>query len=50
MGKISKVRKSGHSLILTVPAHIAQLYGIKEGSEVEFEMFSKDVMMLKVVK
>lgn len=48
MGKIVKIRKSGKSLIITVPKSIAEMFNLKEGSQVELEPFTSNSMQLKV--
>lgn len=48
MGKIVKLRKSGKSLIITVPKSIAEMFNLKEGSQVEIEPFTSNSMQLKV--
>jgi len=48
MGKIVKVRKSGTSLIMTVTKEIAELFNIKEGTELELEAMGMDSFRVKV--
>jgi antitoxin component of MazEF toxin-antitoxin module len=48
MGKIIKLRKSGKSLIITIPMAICQMFNLKEGSQVEIEPFTSNSMQLKV--
>lgn len=50
MGKVVKLRKSGKSLIITLPRAICDMFGLKEGSQVEIEPFTSNSMQLKVVK
>jgi antitoxin component of MazEF toxin-antitoxin module len=50
MGKKTKARKSGSSLIMTIPAGIAELMGIKDGTELELEPFTTNCLQLKVLK
>ncbi len=47
MGKIVKLRKSGKSLIITIPMAICQMFNLKEGSQVEIEPFTSNSMQLK---
>ncbi len=49
MGKIVILRKSGNSLILTVPKSICELYSLNDGSPLELEPFTKDTLQLKIV-
>lgn len=37
MGKQIKVRKSGNSLVMTIPSSIAEMFNLSDGSEVEIE-------------
>ncbi len=48
MGKIVKVRRSGKSLIITVPKAIGDMFNLKEGSQMEIEPFTSNSMQLKV--
>lgn len=48
MGKVVKLRKSGKSLIITIPMAIAEMFNLKEGSLVEIEPFTSNSMQLKV--
>jgi len=48
MSKIMKVRKSGTSLIMTIPKDLADLFGIKEGKELEIEAMGNDSFRVKV--
>ncbi len=48
MGKVVKLRKSGKSLIITIPMAICEMFGLKEGSLVEIEPFTSNSMQLKV--
>lgn len=48
MGKIVKLRKSGKSLIMTLPKSICDLFDLKESSQVEIEPFTSNQLMLKV--
>ncbi len=48
MGKVVKLRKSGKSLIITIPKSIAEMFNLKEGSHVEIEPFTSNSMQLKV--
>ncbi len=50
MGKKVKARKSGSSLILTIPADIAELMGIREGTEIEIAPLRTDSLELRVIK
>jgi antitoxin component of MazEF toxin-antitoxin module len=50
MGKKIKARKSGSSLILTIPADIAELMGIIAGTELEISPFRTDSLELRIVK
>ena len=43
------LRKSGNSLILTVPESICELYNLNDGSPLELEPFTKDTLQLKIV-
>ena len=42
MGKKIKIRKSGNSLIMTVPSSVAELFNLAEGSVVEIEAMGID--------
>ncbi len=48
MGKIVKLRKSGKSLIITVPMAICEMFNLKEGSLLEIEAFTSNSMQSKV--
>ncbi|MCX9076223.1 MAG: AbrB/MazE/SpoVT family DNA-binding domain-containing protein [Candidatus Methanoperedens sp.] len=48
MGKIVKLRKSGKSLIITMPKSIAEMFNLKEGSQLEIEPFNSTSMQLKI--
>ena len=48
MSKIMRVRKSGTSLIMTIPKYIAELFKINEGTEVEIDVMGSDSLRLKV--
>jgi AbrB family looped-hinge helix DNA binding protein len=48
MGKVVRLRKSGKSLIITMPKSIAEMFNLKEGSQIEIEPFTSDSMQLKV--
>lgn len=48
MGKVVKLRKSGKSLIITLPKAICDMFDLKEGSLVELEPFTTNSMQLKV--
>ena len=37
MGKQIKVRKSGNSLVMTIPSSIAEMFNLSDGSVVEIE-------------
>jgi len=49
MGKKITLRKSGNSLILTMPKSICELYSLKDDSPLELEPFTKDTLQLKIV-
>ncbi len=40
MGEVVKLRKSGKSLIITLPMEICEKLSLEEGSEVEIEPFT----------
>ncbi len=40
MGEIVKLRRSGKSLIITIPAEICEQLDLKEGREIEMEPFT----------
>jgi len=42
MGKKIKIRKSGNSLIMTLPSSIAEMFGLEEGGMVELEAMGID--------
>lgn len=42
MGKKIKIRKSGNSLVMTVPSSLAELFNLVEGSMVEIEAMGID--------
>ena len=42
MGKKIKIRKSGNSLVMTVPSALAELFNLVEGSVVEVEAMGID--------
>lgn len=48
MSKTMKVRKSGNSLIMTIPRDIADLFNIQEGKELEIEAMGSDSFRVKV--
>jgi antitoxin component of MazEF toxin-antitoxin module len=48
MGKIVNIRKSGKSLIITMPMAICEMFNLKAGSQVEIEAFTSNSMQLKV--
>lgn len=50
MAKTIKVRKTGNSLVITIPSDIAGLYGISKGSELEISPFTSDSLQLKIKK
>lgn len=45
-----KVWKTGSSLVVTIPKNLAELYGINEGSVLEFIAESKDDFSIKPVR
>ncbi len=45
-----KVWKTGSSLVVTIPKTLAELYGINEGSILEFVSESKDDFSIKPVR
>ncbi len=45
-----KVWKTGSSLVITIPKNLAELYGIDEGSILEFISESKDQFSIKLSK
>ncbi len=47
MGKLVKFRKSGSSLIMTVPKDIADMFNLKDGSQVELEAMGTDSFRVK---
>lgn len=49
MSLVRKVRRIGGSLVATIPSHIANFYGIDEGSEVEFKSGDKGEIIFKKV-
>ena len=48
MAKTMTVRKTGTSLIMTIPKDIADLFNIKEGKELEIEAQGVDSFRVKV--
>ncbi len=50
IGKIVKLRKSGRSLIITLPKSICEMFGLQEGSDVEIEPYMTDAVIVKKVK
>lgn len=48
MSKIIKVRKVGSSLVMTITKDIAELFKIKEGTELEIEPMGVDSFRVKV--
>ncbi len=48
MGKVVKLRRSGKSLVITVPKSIGEMFGLTEGSLMEIVPFTTDSMQLKV--
>ncbi len=48
MSKTMKVRKVGTSLVMTIQKDIAELFKIKEGSELELEPMGMDSFRVKV--
>ncbi|MDO8724854.1 MAG: AbrB/MazE/SpoVT family DNA-binding domain-containing protein [Candidatus Methanoperedens sp.] len=45
-----KVWKTGSSLVVTIPKNLAELYGITEGSVLDFIAESKDDFSIKPVR
>ncbi len=45
-----KVWKTGSSLVITIPKNLAEVYGLNEGSILEFVVESKDDFSIKPVK
>ncbi len=45
-----KVWKTGSSLVVTIPKNLAELYGINEGSVLDFLAESKDDFSIKPVR
>lgn len=45
-----KVWKTGSSLVVTIPKNLAELYGIKEDSVLDFIAESKDDFSIKPAK
>lgn len=50
MGKKIIARKSGSSLVMTIPADIAELMTIKAGTELEISPYRTDSLELRVMK
>ncbi|MHC1572452.1 MAG: AbrB/MazE/SpoVT family DNA-binding domain-containing protein [Methanosarcinales archaeon] len=48
MGKVVKLRRTGKSVVLTIPQAIREMYGLTEGGEVEILPFTSDTLQLKV--
>jgi antitoxin component of MazEF toxin-antitoxin module len=48
MGKKITVRKSSKSFIITLPKSYCEMIGIKDGSILDCEPFTKDSLILKV--
>jgi antitoxin component of MazEF toxin-antitoxin module len=48
MCKVIKLRKSGKSLIMTMPKSIAEMFNLKEGSQVEIEPFTSTLCSLRL--
>ena len=42
MGKQIKIRKSGNSLIMTIPSSVAEMFNLSDGSMVEIEAMGAD--------
>lgn len=45
-----KIWKTGSSLVVTIPKNLAELYGIAEGSVLDFIAESKDDFSIKPVR
>ncbi len=45
-----KVWKTGSSLVITLPKNLAEIYGIREGSILEFIVETKDDFSIKPVR
>lgn len=45
-----KIWKTGSSLVVTIPKNVAELYGINEGSVLDFIAESKDDFSIKPVR
>ncbi len=50
IGKVVKLRKSGDSLIITMPKQIAEMFDLKEDSEVELKPFTANQILMEKVK
>ena len=49
MGKEIKVRKSGNSLVMTIPKSIAELFDLHDGSTVDLEAQGIDSFRVRKV-
>jgi antitoxin component of MazEF toxin-antitoxin module len=50
MGKKVNVKKTGNSLRITLPAHIAEMYEITEGSTLDLEPMGSDSIRVRVMQ
>ena len=48
MGKKITVRKSGNSFIITLPKSYCEMIGIRDGSILDCEPFTKDSLIIKI--
>ncbi len=46
MGLKRKIRKAGHSVVVTLPSQLAELAGLAEGDIVEFEYLGRGALRI----
>ncbi len=46
MGLQRKIRRAGHSVVVTLPSQLAELAGIEVGDTVEFDYLGKGVLRI----
>ncbi len=49
MGLQRKIRRAGHSVVVTLPSQLAELAGLEEGDIVEFDYLDRGVLRIEKV-
>ncbi len=49
MGLKRKIRKAGHSVVVTLPSQLAELANLREGDFVEFEYLGRGALRIEKV-